>query len=97
VTSFEYAEKIARDWNSIQVAPENLGFVTRFEINEHIASRYPVQDAGGRGHRELWVPAEELGKFNEGIVGLIEVIAGYRDGERIQDFDLSGLDRLLAV
>lgn len=83
VLTFDYAEKIARDWNSVRPAPDNLGFVTRFEIDEATATRYPLQEAGGRAHRELWVPAEELAAFNAGIVGEIEVVARYRDGARI--------------
>ena len=42
VLSFDYAEKIARDWNSTQTAPDNLGYVTRFEIEDEIG-------AGGMG------------------------------------------------
>lgn len=82
VLTFEYAEKIARDWNA--VGPDAEGFVTRFEINDATATRYPVELAGGRSHRELWVPAEELAEFNLGIVGLIEVVARYRNGRRVE-------------
>jgi hypothetical protein len=82
VTTFAYAEKIARDWNSVLPAPNNVGFVTQFEINIATASRYPVQLAGGKEHEELWVPAEELDTFNDGIVGLITVVAKYLDGRR---------------
>ena len=83
VTTFVYAEKIARDWNSRQPPPDNTGFVTRFEITAETAARYQVQQAGGRDHEELWVLAGDLDQFNAGIVGLIEVIARYRDGHRI--------------
>ena len=83
VTSFDYAEKIARDWNSKGTPPNNEGFVTRFEITPDLAARYPVQQAGGRAHEELWVPAEELEAFNDGIVGRIEIVARYRDGRRV--------------
>lgn len=82
VTTFEYAEKIARDWNSVLSPPNNVGFVTQFEIDDATASKYPIQVAGGRAHEELWVPAEELDAFNEGIVGVIEVVAEYQDGKR---------------
>ena len=84
VTTFAYAEKIARDWNSILPAPNNEGFVTRFEINAETAARYPVQQAGGRAHEELWVPAEELERFNDGSVGEIKVVARYQDGKLIE-------------
>lgn len=83
VTTFEYAEKIARDWNSVSAAPDNVGYVTRFEINAETAAKYPVQVAGGRAHEELWVPAEELEQFNKGIVGRIEVVAKYVDRKRV--------------
>ncbi|MHA3913215.1 ADP-ribosylation/crystallin J1 [Halovulum sp. GXIMD14793] len=85
VTTFEYAEKIARDWNSVRPAPDNMGYVTRFEISDVLAARYPVQDAGGQAHQELWVPAEELDMFNDGIIGMIDVVAKYRDGTRLDD------------
>ncbi len=83
VLTFDYAEKIARDWNSVRPAPDNVGYVTRFEINEETAARYPPQEAGGQRHRELWVPAEELDAFNDGIIGVIEVVAVHRDGKRV--------------
>jgi hypothetical protein len=83
VLTFEYAEKIARDWNSKRPAPDNFGYVTRFEIDHETAARYSVQDAGGAEHQELWVPADELESFNAGIVGLIDVIAAYQDGKMI--------------
>ena len=83
VLTFPYAEKIARDWNSSGAAPDNLGFVTEFEISADLAAQYPVEIAGGRDHSELWVPAEELNTFNEGILGEIKVIAAYKDRTRI--------------
>jgi len=75
VLSFDYAEKIARDWNSVEAPPNNIGYVTEFEIDDATADRYPSQVAGGNEHLELWVPAEELSEFNAGIVGEIKVIA----------------------
>lgn len=85
VLTFEYAEKIARDWNSTRPAPSNFGCVTRFEIDDATAAKYETQEAGGPEHRELWVPADQLDAFNRGIVGLIEVIATYKDGARVSD------------
>lgn len=84
VLTLGYAEKIARDWNSVRPAPDNVGYVTRFAIDAATASRYPPQEAGGRDHCELWVPAEELDAFNDGIVGMIEVVAVYRDGALVE-------------
>jgi hypothetical protein len=75
VTNEEYATQIARDWN---VRHDGAGFVTRFQINAQFAEQYPEQKVGGSIHTELWVPADDLTRFNENIVGLIEVIAEFR-------------------
>ena len=75
VTNEEYATQIARDWN---VRYSGAGFVTRFQIRAEFAARYPAQRVGAAIHTEFWVPADELGKFNQNIVGLIEVIAEFR-------------------
>ncbi|MEM7172750.1 MAG: ADP-ribosylation/crystallin J1 [Pseudomonadota bacterium] len=83
VTTFSYAERIARDWNSVRPATDNLGDVTRFDIDQATAGHYPAQEAGGKIHQELWVPAEGLEAFNRGIVGTIQVVAVYRDGVKL--------------
>ncbi len=75
VLNFGYAAQIARDWNT-QSSPF-AGFVTKFEVTEDYAGRFPVQVVGGREHQELWVPAEELEEFNRHIQGRIEVMAFY--------------------
>ena len=69
----EYAVQIARDWNTQDEASGFAGWVTEFEVADDFAQRYPVQIAGGRQHRELWVPAEDLEEFNRHIVGEIRV------------------------
>ncbi len=73
--NFEYAEQIARDWNT--KSSGFAGFVTQFEIDGEYAERFPVQVVGGRQHEELWVPAEELKEFNRHIIGQIEIVASY--------------------
>ena len=78
VLSEDYAVKIARDWN---VAASGAGFVTRFEVLKSYLDGYPVQEAGGRAHREYWIPAEDLPGFNAAIVGEIEVVAEFRSPE----------------
>ena len=75
VTTEEYAVKIARDWN---VRDSGSGYVTRFSVRRDLLDRYEVQDAGGRAHREYWIPAEELDAFNSAIVGKIEVVHEFR-------------------
>lgn len=75
VTTEEYAVKIARDWN---VPAGGAGFVTRFHVRKTFISRYEVQDAGGKAHREYWIPAEDLDAFNAAIVDKIEVVREFR-------------------
>ena len=77
VLTLAYARRIAQDWNSKDALSGYVGFVTRFEIDEAFATKYPIQLAGGRSHEELWVPADELVEFNDHIVGKIEVIESY--------------------
>ena len=75
VLSEEYAVKIARDWN---VPASGAGFVTRFEVLKSFLDGYEVQEAGGRAHREYWIPAEDLDAFNAALVGEIEVVREFR-------------------
>ena len=77
VTTEDYAIKIARDWN---VPANGEGYVTRFEVRTNFLAAYRVEEAGGRAHREYWIPAEELDAFNAAIVGTIEVTHRFSDG-----------------
>ena len=69
VTTEDYAVKIARDWN---VPASGEGYVTRFEVRTDFLTSYRVEEAGGRAHREYWIPAEVLDASNAAIVGTIE-------------------------
>jgi hypothetical protein len=70
VVTEDYAIKIARDWN---VRDNGSGFVTRFDVRDDFLASYRIEDAGGRAHREYWIPAEDLDAFNAAIVGEIAV------------------------
>ncbi|UBV44754.1 hypothetical protein LAJ19_16510 (plasmid) [Deinococcus taeanensis] len=73
VLNFAYAEEIARDWNA-KTAPW-AGFVTRFDVQAEVATRYEIQVVGSeQTHQELWVPAEELDAFNAAVIGQIGVL-----------------------
>jgi hypothetical protein len=74
VLTEDYAVKIARDWN---VPASGSGFVTRFEVLRSFLDVYEVQEAGGRAHREYWIPADDLPDFNAAIVGEIKVTATF--------------------
>lgn len=79
VLNFDYAEQIARDWNT-KSAPY-AGFVTKFEVDDDYISKFPIQTVGTRVHQELWVPAVELEEFNRQITDRIEVVASYYGAE----------------
>ena len=74
VLTEDYAVKIARDWN---VRDSGAGHVTRFAVRRDFLDAYEVQDAGGRAHREYWIPAEQLDAFNAAIVGEIIVTQSF--------------------
>lgn len=73
VLNQEYASEIAEKWNTRDVAGNYLGFVTQFDVLEEVADQYPSQNVGAGNHNELWVPADELDRFNKAIVGNIKV------------------------
>lgn len=75
VLNLEYAEQIARDWNTTR-APF-AGFVTRFEIEDEYIAPFQVQTVGSHIHQEFWIPAQELQQFNEHIRGKIQIICSF--------------------
>jgi hypothetical protein len=83
----DYAVQIARDWNTKDAASGFAGWVTDFAIDDLFAERCPVQVAGARQHRELWVPAEDLAEFNRHIIGEIRVTAGFAGTGYAGEFD----------
>ena len=77
VVSEEYATQIARDWNTKDEASGFRGHVLRFGVRNGFLSKYPVHTVGSSEHREYWIPATDLVKFNDNIVGRIEVVAEF--------------------
>jgi len=75
VSNFEYAEQIARDWNTAGGA---VGYVCKFEIDDDFISKYETHIVGSSIHEEYWIPAEELEEFNKHIRGKILIIAVYK-------------------
>lgn len=79
VLSEEYARQIARDWNA---RDGNSGYVTRFQVRKAFLDRYEVHQVGSVLYQEYWIPAEDLEKFNQNIVGKIEVIAEFHSEKK---------------
>ena len=81
VTNSEYAEQIARDWNT--KFGDKVGHVTRFRVRSRYLAGFERKIAGARKHEEYWVPAEQLAEFNDNIVGLIELVATFTEADRL--------------
>ena len=77
VLNREYAEQIAREWNTKDARGGHAGFVTQFEVNTAYLARFEPKQVGGATHLEYWVPAEDLAEFNRNIHGAIKVIAEF--------------------
>ena len=77
VMNQQYAEQIAKQWNTEDEFSGYAGYVLAFDLSEEYVQKYPVQNVGGEIHNELWVPADELEEFNNNIVGLIRVVCSF--------------------
>ena len=83
VLQLEYARQIASDWNV--KSGQQAGYVTQFKIEDQYISQFDEHTVGSSQHRELWIPAEELEKFNRHIMGHIKVLEAHF-GEAFQGF-----------
>lgn len=77
VLDYDYACKIAAEWNTQDDENGNVGYVTAFDIPEDYFETFEVQNVGGMNHNELWVPAAELESFNRMIAGEIRVVKAF--------------------
>jgi hypothetical protein len=68
VLNIEYAEQIARDWNTKDAISDYAGYVTQFEVDADYIVGFEEHIVGGSIHKELWIPAVELSAFNKYIV-----------------------------
>ena len=75
VLNEDYATRIARDCN---VPASGVGYVTRFRVRKSFLDQYEVHQVGGETILEFWIPAEDLDQLNANVVGVIEVVAEYR-------------------
>jgi hypothetical protein len=81
VLSEKYATQIARDWNLRDETSGFVGYVLRFSVRTEFLNHYEVHVVGSSDHREYWIPAEDLQKLNESILGPIEVISEFRNNQ----------------
>ncbi|MFM8407612.1 MAG: hypothetical protein ACKN94_09865 [Pirellulaceae bacterium] len=83
VLTQDYADAIARDWNSTDPDHNFVGYVTRFQIRNEFLTHYEIQAVADKTTLEYWIPAEDLDEFNRHLVGKIEVIAEFRNGKLV--------------
>ena len=76
-----YATQIARAWNQTDESSGFAGYVLRFMVRTEFLSHYEIHIVGRAEHREYWIPAGDLHKLNQNIVGPIEVISEFRRKE----------------
>lgn len=77
VLTREYAEQIARDWNTRDERSGYVGYVLEFEVDAEYLRGFQVETVGSSRHQEYWIPAEKLDEFNRHIQGEIRVIATF--------------------
>jgi hypothetical protein len=74
VLNEEYATQIARDWNTKDEASGYEGYVLKFGVRTEFLNQYETHVVGKSTHREYWIPAGDLERFNSNIVDTIEII-----------------------
>lgn len=77
VLTKEYAEQIARDWNTKDERSGFIGYVLEFDVDAEYLKRFEVQKVGSDKHLEIWIPAAELDEFNRHIQGEIRAISKF--------------------
>ena len=77
VLSEQYATQIARDWNPKDETSGFVGYALRFSVRTAFLNQDKIHIVGSSDHQEYWIPAEDLQKLNENIVGPIEAISEY--------------------
>jgi hypothetical protein len=76
VLDVDYAIQITREWN---VPAFGEGHVVRFEIDKSYFETFEVQTVGLDHFQEIWVPSEDLGIFNNHLVGPITLIHSFKN------------------
>ncbi|HEY2362442.1 MAG TPA: hypothetical protein VGK36_15070 [Candidatus Angelobacter sp.] len=77
VLTKEYAEQIARDWNTKDERSGFVGYVLEFDVDSEYLSHFEVRRVGSDKHLEYWIPAAELDELNRHIQGEIRTISRF--------------------
>ena len=49
----------------------------RFQVLAAFLGAHDIHTVGSAEHREYWIPAEDLVRFNESIASMIEVVSEF--------------------
>src|ERR1700752_1172840 len=75
VLDLEYARQTASEWNTKN--GQFAGYVTQIKVEDDYINQFETHTVGSSEHQEFWIPAEELEKFNQHIMGRIKVLDAY--------------------
>ena len=81
VLNEKYAVEIASKWNTKDEFSGHKGYVLKFVISDEYISGFEVQTVGSGYHKEFWIPAEDLEEFNKHIIGEIDVLHLFEEGQ----------------
>ncbi len=91
--TFDYACKLAKEWNAIDHMSEFAGYVVGFDVPPDFLQKYEEIMHGEYEPRDLWVCVEDLYALNQAISGRIKVYEVYYGdsyiGERYTPQDLN--------
>ncbi len=76
VTNLAYACKISLEWN---VPAYKKSYVLKFEVADDFLKNYEIQNVGGEGIDEYWIPAQDLPLFNANILQKIEIVETHEE------------------
>ncbi|HEV2135077.1 MAG TPA: hypothetical protein VGR47_12635 [Terracidiphilus sp.] len=79
VLNLEYANEIAKRWNA--EGQTRSGYVAKFTVDDSYAAQFERRTVGASHHVELWVPAEELPRFNDHILPPIVIVSAHFGGD----------------
>ena len=73
---FAHAEQLARDWIARFCVPP-AGFVTQCDVVLEFLKNYRTEPVEGTAFREYQIPSDDVLRFNNSIVGQIEIAAEF--------------------
>ncbi len=77
VMNQQYAEQIAKEWNTPDEFSGYCGVVTSFDVDKEYLQQFEIQNVGDKTHNELWIPSDELTNFNKNIVDKIKIVNAF--------------------